>query len=318
MNRKTVPKNGMFGAMVVVIGITLAIFGTYLLDVDTETHEVTKYNYLTDVLGLFAYNNSPQYVDYDLASNYTGYYTQASDPYVDGITYNTTKVNRYLLKFEPTSQDSSTEDLSQGTFTDKITPSGSYNGLTVMMFGENGTSNPLWISSYPIENMATGSSSDPYNIALDDILDAYGLRDYETVTITPVSDAIEDRILFTTTSDYTNITATSTYASYGFYATDTDSYSRVNYMGKTVDVLKACLSCTVNTITGNIDYYSTTTPSPETWVRSVSLSDACVIFGGENTYSGVDGFGTRISIDSYNSPDPQYLDIQKGIRVVVT
>lgn len=68
-------RNGMLGVVIVALALTGALFGGYLAGAHAETHDVTKYNYLADISGLFEYDQSPQYISFDPSSNYTGYYS---------------------------------------------------------------------------------------------------------------------------------------------------------------------------------------------------------------------------------------------------
>ena len=49
-------RNGMLGVVIIALAIAGALFGGYLAGIDTEEVEVTKYDYLADVTGLFDYD----------------------------------------------------------------------------------------------------------------------------------------------------------------------------------------------------------------------------------------------------------------------
>ena len=80
-------ENGRLGAMILVLGIVFAVLGSYVLSLDVQEHEVTKYEYVTDLTGLFETTQAPTFIDYNPSENYTGYYTSASKPYFDGVEY---------------------------------------------------------------------------------------------------------------------------------------------------------------------------------------------------------------------------------------
>ena len=71
-------RNGMLGVVVVAVAIGAALFASYFAGIESVEHDVVKYNELADVTGLFDTETSPQYVDYDPSSNYTGYYSEQS------------------------------------------------------------------------------------------------------------------------------------------------------------------------------------------------------------------------------------------------
>lgn len=66
-------KRGYLGVMLV----TLCLFGSALLciiaNVEKEDVITTKYDYITDVTGLFDFSDAPQYTDYNPNTNYIGY-----------------------------------------------------------------------------------------------------------------------------------------------------------------------------------------------------------------------------------------------------
>ena len=104
-------RNGMLGVVIIALAIAGALFGGYLAGIDTEEVEVTKYDYLADVTGLFDYDESPQYIQFDPSTNYTGYYSETS---YDGLTEKyyfasdevdydkSNQTNNYKINIKPT------------------------------------------------------------------------------------------------------------------------------------------------------------------------------------------------------------------------
>lgn len=116
-------KNGMLGVVIIALAIAGALFGSYLAGIETEQVEVTKYDYLADVSGLFEYDQSPQYIEFDPSTNYTGYYSDES--YADNKYYfaenqvdftSSPNVNNYRIDLKPTLGEIRTVDIS--TITD--------------------------------------------------------------------------------------------------------------------------------------------------------------------------------------------------------
>lgn len=64
---------GYIGALVIVISLMCTILAGYALNVDKSNVTVDKYDYVTDVSGLFEYSDEKQYIDYSPATNYTRY-----------------------------------------------------------------------------------------------------------------------------------------------------------------------------------------------------------------------------------------------------
>ena len=65
--------NGMFGACICVIALLGTAIGGFVLNIEEDTREVTKYNPVADVSGLFTYEDAPEYIAYNPSSNYVGY-----------------------------------------------------------------------------------------------------------------------------------------------------------------------------------------------------------------------------------------------------
>ena len=125
-------RNGMLGVVVVAVAIGAALFASYFAGIESVEHDVVKYNELADVTGLFDTQTSPQYVDYDPSSNYTGYYSEQSyseemgkyffaedevdfKPYEDA--QHNPRVNNYRVDLEPIFGEIKTVDIS--TITDE-------------------------------------------------------------------------------------------------------------------------------------------------------------------------------------------------------
>ena len=65
--------NGYFGACICVLALLGTAISGFVMNVDQESREVTKYSYVADVSGLFSYSDAPEYIAYNPSSNYTGY-----------------------------------------------------------------------------------------------------------------------------------------------------------------------------------------------------------------------------------------------------
>ncbi len=116
----------MLGVTIIALALAGAIVGGYLAGIDSVEHEVTRFNELADVSGLYEYDTNPQYIDYDPSSNYTGYYSDDSysefldkyffaEDYV-GFTPNISDgkpvVNNYKIDYAPTVGEPTTVDIT--------------------------------------------------------------------------------------------------------------------------------------------------------------------------------------------------------------
>lgn len=106
-------REGMLGVVVVALALTGGMFASYFAGIEGEDREYTDYQYLADVSGLFDYDKSPTFIDYEPSSNYTGYYSEDTgeywpEEYVDYVpnvnpSTGDQRVNNYRVVKEPTS-----------------------------------------------------------------------------------------------------------------------------------------------------------------------------------------------------------------------
>lgn len=153
-------KSGMLGLCIVTIALFGTILSGFLLDVDSQTRQVTNYEYITDITGLFDIGNAPEYIEYGPSSNYTGYsfdtvnYTDAGsiNQYRYISVQGTTSTTTYTL----------TKDDNLTLKTDYFAP-GEYGSVAVIN----------WLGpNYPMGSTSTlPGSSINYNVKIADVLD---------------------------------------------------------------------------------------------------------------------------------------------------
>lgn len=81
-------KSGYLGICIVVLSLLLGTAGSLLLNVDKTAEASTKYDYKTDITGLFDTTQEPQYIDFSPATNYNGYAPlYPGQPNPSGIDY---------------------------------------------------------------------------------------------------------------------------------------------------------------------------------------------------------------------------------------
>lgn len=111
-------KAGVLGVCVIIIAIVGTLLGSWVMSMDVQENEVTKYNALTGIEGLFDSELTPTFTDYNPSTNYTGYYTEdsivADVVYFDGVDYTVSlKPNNYRVQDAPGEATEGAYDLSQ-------------------------------------------------------------------------------------------------------------------------------------------------------------------------------------------------------------
>lgn len=114
-------QTGALGVVVVMIALVGMLMGSWVMSMDVTEEEVTKYNALTEIGGLFDSEKTPTFTDYNPSTNYTGYYTDVSivgeDRYFDGVDFqDANSPNNFRVQEKPTSStiddDYDLDDLS--------------------------------------------------------------------------------------------------------------------------------------------------------------------------------------------------------------
>lgn len=109
-------QNGYLGAMILVLAIVLTLVASYALSLDVEDKQVTKYEYVADLTGLFDSEQAPTYIEYNPSSNYTGYFTDPSTKYWDGVDATLTQQrNQYKVNLAPIASVNAPLDMSTET-----------------------------------------------------------------------------------------------------------------------------------------------------------------------------------------------------------
>lgn len=302
-------ESGMIGCLIVVLAIGGAVFGNVLLSADTHTETVTKYDFKTEVTGLFDTDTSPQFFDYDISKNYTGYYTVDSIVngiyYWGGAEYTPSSVNNYPITEMPVSNEMMQEriTLAISESMDNTDPPGAgnrYTGVTYYdkPYGEHFT-----------------SSSQTYSKTLTSFIREYNLNGYDVIEITPLaSDYAEydstyenaNMLFFGTTADY-NTTGQSYPKMY--YV----EYDQYNTYPQDADFKIACHSCKIDTVSQKVSFYYGDRVGSSTYVYTVSLSNAVITFKTYPLYSPDNGIEFKVT--QYDVIDQKYMDTSQGVKI---
>ena len=184
--------NGYFGACIVVLALLGTAISGFVLNIERDTREVTNYDYIADVSGLFDYTDAPEYIDYNPSTNYVGYsgdftFTPASVP----------NNYRYIVAEGETGTKTLTIDSSSSFSNDFITglPTNGFHSHLISYTGSYDFGNMYHSSSQYGKNTFNGyavleSASIPSVTKLTNVLNAVDLTgiDSGTITITNTGD----------------------------------------------------------------------------------------------------------------------------------
>lgn len=95
---------GMLGLAVTTVAIMGTILMGFALSAETKTVQYDDWDYLANVSGMFDTDQTPQYVTYNPAANWTGFSLNKDHSNTSGIEYTTaTNANLYPIKQQSTS-----------------------------------------------------------------------------------------------------------------------------------------------------------------------------------------------------------------------
>lgn len=90
---------GISGLIVAIVALFGAGLAGLALSANTVTEDVTIYNPVTDLGGLFSYSEEPEYIEYNPASNWTGYTENRNGTVTGGIIFTPSRLpNSYPIK----------------------------------------------------------------------------------------------------------------------------------------------------------------------------------------------------------------------------
>lgn len=281
------------GVVVLMVAIVGTLMGSWVMSMDVEENEVTRYNPLADIVGLFDSEQTPTFTEYSPSTNYTGYYTDDSvignTHYFDGVDYSPSeRPNAYKIQEAPNSMYSGTVDLSN--------VEGENHGIIDLYRGKD-------LAFY---------RGTPEMLKLTDLLTALGYSNYNLVYFTNVNNNIDwtqletDWVGFCSVSmigqpEYgTDIIAVKTP---GVPLEVSGSYASWNWMNPIVAAKYDKASNSVQ-----LFYDNAMTNSAGVF----SIDDAYIMWGNR---SGTYVLGDSIMMEGYDLPSPSYMDPSAGVTM---
>ena len=293
------------GVVVLMLAIVCTLGVAWVMSMDVNEVEVTKYASLVDITDQFETEKSPEYITYNPSTNYTGYYTDDSvignDKYFDGVEYSTSNPNNYRLNLAPSNYQTGSKDLT--TLNDI---SSDYYIQFVEYFQDAGRTYVKTV----YEDGVVELSSIVSNITNGDfdllVLKSPGNYDISGMVIDGVSNV--DCCFFVIKSDVIN----SRYLDLG-----SESAVIEHGWGSNYGYIVPCVSATVDKRTNSVNlYYDNAQQNP----RGVyTFDDVLVVFSQSDNPNPSNNLAMVLanSLDytTYTFPDPEYMDPSKGVSL---
>ena len=289
-------RSGMLGVTVLCIALAGALFGGYLAGVDTIEEPAVDYEYLADVSGLFDYDRSPNYIDFDSSTNYTGYFSHITGQYFpENRVYfeEYPGVNNYRIERAPTESTSDTITLPDDSPSDEI------RQMRIFATDQySWTDDAEAIRLSDVISMVTQQTSGTFRIASQQGIGSY-----------PGSGSGTERIL-----DWVVIANIDDFQGNGNYTCATKEYIDTAVSPSNHHLLS--LSCEANLDLGIASLYYDNDFKNK--VMDISIDQCVVIYGGQPSAIH-SGNWLQLSYDADYTFDlpapPKYLDPTRGVRL---
>lgn len=287
----------MAGVCITTLAIMGMVLSGYALSVQESERVVTGYEYVTDVSGLFDYSQDPQYVAYNPAENWTGFYTDNSE-ITGGIGYSESgTANSYPIKQPKTLVDSSTITMEWDSWAHAHPPGDGKNEIT----------DPVnyYITDNPITRGEGNTEyiSYPTVVMLSTIIEGLeidGEWSSMTISFAAGSVIIAPQSAWTSREVQTNpggiipTYITAWFLSYSPYSTIT--------------------SIEIDREAGIARTYS-----DSDFIESYQLSSLTVSFNGGGVYTsnseGLTNLSNTMDMAAYDSPTPIYMNTNDGVTL---
>jgi len=292
-----------WGVVVIMLALVGAVIGSYVMSMDVIEQEVTKYNPLADMTGEFEREQTPEYVEYNPSTNYTGYYTDDSivgiKKYFDGVSFtDSIQPNNFVIQSKPTLSVLGTVDL---------------NTVTGAQINEGHSA--YYAYEYDGETYAklTGRSS---IVSLSDLISFLDPTNQYNAFVFKAADSMSAANPVPT-SDCT--------VDWCFFFADQQAVSsnlNLKGLGASGQLVPADseyppLSAFVDKTTGLTTIYYDNDLDQSKMLGTFSTSDCLVMFEYPTTHSYDLGLiiGDTISYELLNMPNKQYMDPSAGVEI---
>lgn len=309
---------GKIGVIIITLSVVIGIFVGYALNVTTDTTTDTRYDYVTDVSGLFDYDKTPMYVDYDVNLNYSGYteYSAGGVPTGNGsgITYyETTQPNAYIIGQTSASGNGTTNLKTESMIVTDL-DNDSFGIVSI-----NGFDHSLY------QSVRNYYSVDKF-VSVKNYVASIGLpASTTTVTLSIDNSADTNFVGFTSLSERNNTTILYQGDGYTIKEYGTRGYSHNPIKSGTSGAVSDTFSITYDILNDKITYISWRTPGAVV----LSGSEYGFVYGSGNTeiltiYQKIDSQYTDTTLSksltatvsyAYSYSTPTYMEVNRGITI---
>lgn len=265
---------GYIGALVIVISLMCTILAGYALNVDKANVTVDKYDYVTDVSGLFEYSDEKQYIDYSPATNYTGYGLNPVN-----ATFTKNNVGSYnIFMMNDGGSYSGSISYSNGYLDISVNNATKYNGALSSYIHVCGWSNShIEINAGRLYSSLTGfSSTIAFNYNNNSLTVSYFNSSNSWVSTTITTD-----FFFTLSQSNEN------YCSKGFYG-----YNTTYYLNNINQIYCAFIGSQILYTHGNTGYLTNSTTSQTINIPTSTITDYSggITVNNINSYHPISGY----------------------------
>lgn len=307
---------GKMGVVVLIIALSATLLISWVMSMDVEQQEVTKYNPLADITGEFETERTPDYIRYNPSTNYTGYYTDDSiidgDIYFDGVDYEPSNPNNFRLNLKPLDSDSGTKDLttiSEYSSDYRYVVYADYrDGRFYLKMNDNQN------NSYGGHTISLADLIEDLNAGHDYDLIKLSSNDNNTLANNPYGQNTSvDWCVFSIKSEWHDYRGSYNYldlASASAIANPTAAYQGL--------LTPVKLSAEVDLTTKQVKLYADNSFQQQIGIYTldeVLISTAGGVPGPTNL-NGYISFGTTINYVALDKPDPQYMDPSAGVELL--
>ena len=292
------------GVVVLMLAIVCTLGVAWVMSMDVNEVEVTKYASLVDITDQFETEKSPEYITYNPSSNYTGYYTDDSiigtDKYFDGVEYSTSNPNNYRLNLAPTASDTGSIDLT--------TVAGATTPTTVYIIEH----------SYERNNNFAKAMVDKKVVSLSSVLDAISVgNSYNQIILKSAEDYDPSENVFGEIAEMDVC----------FFITRDNTIEHISIASDAALTINPqqpnawrpiSVSASIDFRTNSVNLYY---DNEQTVQRGIfTLDDVYVVFNTSQSYTGsnpnlVFVAGKTLTYDAKAFPDPEYMDPSKGVSL---